>query len=529
MAALEMRTGSQWWYGRYRQKGKAKVKNLGIKIRGSRPASITEVGSPQFENSRGEAQAALDRLASELTGQKQAEELAQAVYEARTGARVGTVLIADLPDKWLEIPRRRPPSNGHKNHALGVLRRFVRFMQENYAGAGELHEVTRPMARAFMDAEDARGVANKTWNESLAILRTTFRRMEQDAGLAYNPFDQLVSRETHTVFRVPYTPEELKAILAAAEQDDFVRPIIVTAAATAMRKGDCCLLKWETVDLADGFITVKTSKTGATADIPVFPLLYEELLRHRGKDPEYVFPAQAEKYLANPDYLTDRLRRVLAAAGFRDGPMPDAKLLQQAQPDADVLRQHAEALFATMPASPRRDRMRHVLDLYLQGSTVPVVADDIGCSKSTVSLYLNEIEDRTGVPFIRGKVRPAAPAAPLRGAVHVERTKGLRRGSVRDWHSFRTTWITLALTSKIPLELVKKVTGHKTVDVVLKHYFRPQREQLKAAFQEYMPKLLTDGAGSTSEQALALLRTAEQDNWQEVVAEAVALLNGEKR
>jgi hypothetical protein len=38
------------------------------------------------------------------------------------------------------------------------------------------------------------------------------------------------------------------------------------------------------------------------------------------------------------------------------------------------------------------------------------------------------------------------------------------------------TWVMLALPSGVPLELVQKVTGHRTTDIVLKHYFQPGRE-----------------------------------------------------
>jgi hypothetical protein len=41
--------------------------------------------------------------------------------------------------------------------------------------------------------------------------------------------------------------------------------------------------------------------------------------------------------------------------------------------------------------------------------------------------------------------------------------------------------------SGVPLELVQKVTGHKTVDVVLKHYFQPGREEFRRAIQSAMP------------------------------------------
>ena len=80
-----------------------------------------------------------------------------------------------------------------------------------------------------------------------------------------------------------------------------------------------------------------------------------------------------------------------------------------------------------------------------------------------------------------------------RSVLRVERANGLRRASVRDFHSLRVTWVTLALTAGVPLELVQRVTGHKTTDVVLKHYFRPGQEDFRLALEGAMPKLLTMG------------------------------------
>lgn len=72
---------------------------------------------------------------------------------------------------------------------------------------------------------------------------------------------------------------------------------------------------------------------------------------------------------------------------------------------------------------------------------------------------------------------------------------------MRDFHSFRVTWITLALTAGVPLELVQRVTGHKTVDVVLKHYFRPGREDFKQRILAAMPRLLAGPAEIKSVEA----------------------------
>jgi hypothetical protein len=43
------------------------------------------------------------------------------------------------------------------------------------------------------------------------------------------------------------------------------------------------------------------------------------------------------------------------------------------------------------------------------------------------------------------------------------------------------------------MELVRRVTGHATVDVVLKHYFRPGREEFKAVLAKALPDVLTGG------------------------------------
>jgi hypothetical protein len=69
---------------------------------------------------------------------------------------------------------------------------------------------------------------------------------------------------------------------------------------------------------------------------------------------------------------------------------------------------------------------------------------------------------------------------------------GLRLTSVRDFHSFRVTWVTLALSAGVLEELVRKVTGHATVDIVRKHYFQPGKI-LRNALNKSMPQLLMDG------------------------------------
>jgi hypothetical protein len=54
------------------------------------------------------------------------------------------------------------------------------------------------------------------------------------------------------------------------------------------------------------------------------------------------------------------------------------------------------------------------------------------------------------------------------------------------------------LSNGVPLELVRHVTGHRTVAVVLKHYFRPGCEDFRQALNAAMPQFLTGGQGASA-------------------------------
>ena len=132
----------------------------------------------------------------------------------------------------------------------------------------------------------------------------------------------------------------------------------------------------------------------------------------------------------------------------------------------------------------------------MAGTPLCEAADKAGVSRGSASNYLNQIEGVIGCRVVRGRPGGRSLTALLKddnGLLASKREGGIRRASVRDFHSFRVTWVTLALTAGVPLELVQKVTGHKTTDIVLKHYFQPGREAFRQALQTAMPKLLTEG------------------------------------
>lgn len=492
-----MRTSSNWWYAQFIVDGKRQTFNLDVEITGKRPRSINEPGDKAFEDSRLLAQSAHDRKRREMDADRHGVQAAQAVVRLRTGKGVQFPVLSELVAEWEKIPRRRQPCNRYTDQCRNVLQRFVDYMSTHHPDVTVMVDTTEAMAAEFLLAEEQRGISGKQYNETLKLLRSSFRRLHQRLGVMTNPFYVIPYRETETVHRRPFTPEELRLVSEAVKNDDFMRPLVTCGMCTAMRLGDCCLLRWKDVDLKENFIRVKTQKTGETVEIPVFPPFRAELER-ADRSGEYVFPKQSTMYRSNPAGLSYRFKKALIRAGFdrpqKPGPDEAPQRSMPTIPDDDLrLRVYAVLDKMEPPINqPRKPAlMRQAFDLYVGGKTIPQISEGIDVSRGTASNYLNELEDKVGASIINRRPTGVRSA---QGKMRVKREHGTRRASTMDFHSFRVTWVTLALTKGIPMDLVRVVTGHRTVEIVLKHYFKPQREDLRAALQKNMPALLTGPA-----------------------------------
>jgi len=382
---------SKWWYGRFAVNGKSSVVNLGVEIKGAVPGSLKIRGDNAYEHSRMKAYVKLEDLIAEANSRKAAEHHLEKLYELKAGADLKEVPVAEIAARWIALPARRKRTTSWEKTQCARFKLFSSYIQTYYPAAKYISQVTPKMAREWLHSVEDH-YAPATYNELRNLLKGFFERVGHEAGVIRNPFLGCATKIKKTIHRQPFTQKELTAILKHC--DKVSRPVVLTAMCTAMRRGDCCRLKWESVDLQGGFITVKTSKTGEVAEIPLFPLLRAELER-LPRTSEYVFPEAEEMYRTNIHGLTWRFQQALKNA---------------------------------------------------------------------------EIED-----------------------TQLKRNDTGRQASVKDFHSLRTTWITMALSAGVPMELVRRVTGHSTVDVVLKHYFRPGKEAFKTALETAMPKMLTGG------------------------------------
>ena len=483
-----------FWYGKYIDSdGRRKVVNLG-RWQGTPPASgsLRDAGNAAFERSRDAAEGKLSAFVEEARHKGRTEHLIERLIESKSGVAVQYVKLADMAGAWL--PPSAKVSTGYRANCAATFARFNRFMQEREPKTAYLYQVTAKDALAFCESIRAENLSPKSYRENLRLLRQAFGRF-LPAG-SVNPFrSETIKREFKvdegeeaTFHRKPFTPEELRALLDAARDDEFLYPLITTAACTGMRRGDVCKLRWRDVDMAGRMLAVKTSKTGAEVEIPIFAPLYDVLAARVDNGSEYCFP-EAEKMLRdNPDGLTWRFKKIVATAFAPAG----ARALPPPVPAGEIEAEGVAAILKKIPGSPRRDRILKAFRLYCGGASMGAIAKATGDSKGSISNYLHAVEELLGKSFLRVKSGDVKTA--VKSLTRVKRERGQRAASVRDWHALRATWVTLALAAGVAVEIVRRVTGHATADIVLRFYFRPDREQFKAALISAMPAVLTGGA-----------------------------------
>lgn len=494
---MKQRDGQRWrddWYGFFDVEGKRKVLNLGIPWQGTPPASgsLRDAGDAAFERSREKAEDALSRHVAEARRKGRAENLVEKLIESKTGRAVRHVRINELAGHWLSGGRRDAISARHAQVTEAIIERFRLFMAERNSRAAFAYDVTTEDAAAYVEAL-RQTFAPRTARGHAALLKAAFARALPHG--AVNPFEGLAFRAKNgsgTVHRRPFTPAELQALIEAARDDDMMHDLITLAACSGLRRADACNLKWDAVDFAGGMIAVKAAKTNEPVEVPIFKPLLAVLESRRGNRSEYVIPEAARMLEDNPQGISYRFKMIAAKAlGAVEPTAEEAPQVEAGEIQAEAL----AAIKANVPEGPRRERMADGFTRYAAGESFREIEAATGIPRGVLSVDLRTVEGWTGKRFVKsartsGETMKQAAARLTR----VGRAKGQRAASVYDFHALRTTFVTVALSSGTPMELVRRVTGSKTVEIVLGNYFRPGREDFRAAFSKALPPVLTGGA-----------------------------------
>ncbi len=129
-------------------------------------------------------------------------------------------------------------------------------------------------------------------NRELETLRSIFSFAERKGYVLLSPFkrgETLISKSLENRReRILSDDEEARLLAALTGRRSRIRPVIVTALDTGMRRGELLKLTWDDVDLENGFLTIRAtnSKTNRMRRVPMSERVQEEIQRVREADPQ---------------------------------------------------------------------------------------------------------------------------------------------------------------------------------------------------------------------------------------------------
>lgn len=196
--------------------------------------------------------------------------------------------------------------------AIGALRRFV---EDKHPDIVRMSEITKDVALEFRDYI-AEHIKPGTVNLYLGKLKSVWSTL---APSSPNPWRRLKVSGRSTP-RLDLTEDEFEAVMDEARKTGGdVAYMFELASSTAMRMSDCCLLRWDSVDMSRRtitFIPQKLKRTGKTIQIPMSSTVFSLLSDRAGAGTQrgFVVPRLARAWSCN--FAQRRARRVFTAAGI---------------------------------------------------------------------------------------------------------------------------------------------------------------------------------------------------------------------
>ena len=244
----------------------------------------------------------------------------QQVAENRSLLNVCRVPLPELEVAFFNHPSAPDITPHHRKNYHSTLEALA-----DFAASFNIHlvcDLTEDIAGAFLAQQWKRGIAAKTYNSKLDILKRVFRTMSRDS----NPFETFSKKQNTPEERCAFTVEQLQNIWTTLTSDSFqmlhkeeMKVLYKLALYTGARCGDLCLLKWESVNMSLRTIKFMPHKTAKSSrkkvEIPMSDVLFSTLAELEMTS-DYVLPKVAERYQYNPGGISRDTKRLLKAAGM---------------------------------------------------------------------------------------------------------------------------------------------------------------------------------------------------------------------
>ena len=239
----------------------------------------------------------------------------------------GGSLIA-LKDAYALVakkPQRHVSRSSYASMRESYWNDFVAFMADKHPDAVNLTDVRRSHCEEYISYIEKNGrfnkkaeklISPKTIREIALACKSVFSRLDEDAGIIHNPWNNVLLPDLDPIPREVFTMDELNLIWNGLQNEDFLRPLFVIAANSGLTEGDICTLRWDEIDFTARMIRRDRRKTGQKIVLPLIPELVSYLMSIPRKS-EYVLPEHAELYLSSQQRVSSAVKSFLEGLGIK--------------------------------------------------------------------------------------------------------------------------------------------------------------------------------------------------------------------
>lgn len=179
-----------------------------------------------------------------------------------------------------------------------------------------LPEITPILIEEYKGRRLKEGKAPATVNKEIGTIRAMFNWAIRNGKATENPIKRVrMLKEENTRTRY-LSRDEMRRLLDACPVN--LERVVMCALLTGMRRGEILNLKWDDVNLHQGVVLLKHTKTGRMREIPISGALEKVLLEcHQNTDGVYVFCEQGKSYKGKRiDYVFPNILRTANIQDF---------------------------------------------------------------------------------------------------------------------------------------------------------------------------------------------------------------------
>jgi len=191
------------------------------------------------------------------------------------------IKFGDFADEYLEVHCKSNNKSWHKSDQPNL-----NHLKKHFAGK-YLHEITPGDIERYR-SERIKEVSKSTVNRVLSCLGSMYNRAIEWGRVTSNPMAKVKAFKVADK-RIRYLEnEEIDKLLANC--CEHLRPIVVVALNTGMRKGEILKLKWHDIDIKRNIIHLLDTKNGEKRELPMNEVVQKTIIGVlKNPESQYIF------------------------------------------------------------------------------------------------------------------------------------------------------------------------------------------------------------------------------------------------